>query len=112
MMRLHVLVNGRPLCTAARVIDGSLHAQVNFSPPIAALISEAGVRRVGYPLDAEVIGDCELEVMAQPPAESGYEYLGWAKMSLSLGDEVTIRVLGPGDSDEPVTKRPYEGEGF
>ncbi len=111
-MRLQVLVNGRVICTASRDVESSLHAHVNLHPPVAALIWEGGSRRIGYPLGAEAQGDCELEVMSQPPADSGYEYFGWTKMTLAPGDEVTIRVLGPGESDPPQTRRPYEGEGF
>jgi hypothetical protein len=105
MLRLQVLVNGCPVCTAARQEGGSLHAHVDLHPPVAALIWEDGARRIGHPLGAKVTGDCELEVMAQPPSGNEYEYLGWAKLTLKPGDEVTIRVLEPGESDPPVIRR-------
>jgi hypothetical protein len=108
MMRLQVLVNGRLICTAGREIGGSLHAEVRMDPPIAALIWESGVKRVGYPLGAKVIGDCELEVMAHHESGGEHKHLGWANIKLMPGDEVTIRVLGPGESDPPVTKQLHE----
>ena len=110
MIRLQVLVNGRTVCTAGVDEVGSLGAFVEARPLIAIHRWENGVKSIIYPLGEDVHEACELEVTAPPPDGNEEEHLEWAKMVLKPGDEVTIRVLGAGESDPPVLKNPFEDD--
>ncbi len=83
-LRFEVLVNGVRRCMAGSVGPGSLAAEVirwrsrsPDEPPESAHLIVQGSRT-----------DNDL-------------YIRWVAEDLNLGDEITIRVLGPGACDEP-----------
>lgn len=95
-IRLQVLLNGRTLCVAGLEEHGTL-----------TVTAEVGrVPGVANPFQPSVKPDDEryheLTVAAQTWITDNA--LQWAGESIGPGDEITIRVLGPGPSDEPAKR--------
>src|SRR3954452_22553845 len=97
-VRFEVSVNGRVRCVAGLNQAGTLNALLNywlFPPP------ETAWQKLFPTGPAEVPEGCVLEVNAEP-LQGETESVQWLHESLRPGDEVTIRVLGPGDMDPPA----------
>ena len=106
-LRLQILVNGRQLCVAGLEDTGSLVAKVEYSrlrrpkePAMPSLWAD-------LPIGGEK-EHCDLEVSGSSFFPSPSEILQWLREPLSLGDEITIRILGPGQMDEPRVWEPDE----
>jgi hypothetical protein len=97
-LRLQVIVNGRLRCIAGIDEPGDTSALIAYSffPPPETPWGEL------FPAaESEEPDRCELRVSADP-LHGEYESLEWLQELLRPGDEVTIRVLGPGEADPPV----------
>ena len=98
-VRFQVLVNGRPVCLAG--LDG---------------FGDLEVRARSTRLPADTLPEI---FTPDPPEEhldltvGGHDLaigdVGWGRVALSPGDEVTIRVLGPGPVDPPAEIHPPPG---
>jgi hypothetical protein len=83
MKAFHVLVNGKPLCTAGIGALGVLHVIVDW------------VRRKDEPREGEFdfsIGG--LDTVSE-------EHVRWSAPRIGVGDEITIRVVDSDDIDAP-----------
>ena len=84
-LRLQVTLNGRPVGTAGLDGTGYLNVLVRASRPadeLGPLPDESELIVGGFD---EALGD-----------------LHWARHLLNPGDEVTVRLLGPGPADPPA----------
>ena len=96
-IRFQVIVNGDIVTTAGLDEFGTL----------STLLSRT--LRPSDPLDDDVAVEAvSLNVAALHGA--GHEYLTWFNGPLKRGDEVTIRILGDGDIDDPASRRHLERE--
>jgi hypothetical protein len=97
-LHLQILINGRAVCTVG--LEDTCH--------LVAKVEYFRLRRPKEPVmptlwaDVPVGGDkesCDLEVRGSSFFPSLSEILRWLREPLSLGDEVTIRVFGPGPTE-------------
>jgi hypothetical protein len=101
MICFEVKVNGRHLCTAGVGEPGMLHAILGWvhwsrqdRPQGDSEVGKSSVK-----LDLTVSG-------STPHGEDGQEFFDWLKdHPISVGDEVSIRVLSKDGSDPPATRR-------
>lgn len=90
--RFQVLLNGQPVCVAGVADDSGA----------MAVITDWKMR----PKYDEFPGDVEFSVNASTGNSPNPRLYGWVRQALSPGDELTIRVLGPGDFDEAPLHKP------
>ena len=101
-IRLEVLVNGKRRCIAGVPEFGVLATIVDWvirnpkRKPKSYSVQEWSTQRLQMHVGGFRDGASE---------RSGAE-LGWVREDLKAGDEVTIRVLGPGRFDEPLRGAP------
>jgi hypothetical protein len=92
-VRFQVLVNGRPVCTAGLDGFGSLEARVSSTRLPAETLPAI------FPPEEHLdlfVGGHDLAIGD----------VNWGRVPLSPGDEVIIRVFGPGRADPPTEVDP------
>lgn len=93
--RYQVLMNGRALCTAG--VDD-----------IGVLITTLAWVKRKRRADDEVQGDADIlesHWLTVGGSDSVSDvFLKWSEEPLNPGDEITIRILGPGPVDEPMSE--------
>ena len=95
-IRYQVLMNGRAICTpGVEGLGGVL---------VATLTWTKRKRRIDddVPSDADILESHWLKVFGIDPATD--DHVSWSDEPLQPGDEITIRILGPGVADEPADR--------
>lgn len=110
-MRLEVQVNGDRAATVGLGGDGVLSAIVTWvrrSTPRSAGSAEAGGGGAGP--SGALAHDTEEEVAIEIAGLDGEarHHLTWLEQPLAVGDEVTVRILPPGDCDKPTVRWPMD----
>jgi hypothetical protein len=86
MKAFHILVNGKPCCTAGIGLMGVLHVIVNW------------VRRKGEPREGEFdlsVGGLDI---------TSEEHVRWSAPRIGVGDEITIRVVESDQINTPARR--------
>lgn len=99
VVRFEVLVNGRRVCLAGQAGDGCLSARVRYC-------RLAPLRAVGG-YDGDDGG--ESLVLAVFAHDDAVSEMRWVHAPLAPGDEVAVRVLGPGPSEPAAEVTPPPG---
>lgn len=104
-IRFEVLLNGQRVCTAGVPQYGVLATGVDWviRHPESKPRDYTPEQWSGQRLRLNVGG-----VHLTGPKDKDAHHIGWAYKDLQLGDEVTIRILGPGQFDEPLPPREDE----
>jgi hypothetical protein len=106
-IRFQFILNGQPLCVAGAEGFGVFSSCISW------------VRRAGDRYEAEKIKWATKEewsreslgVTAGTRDTKHPDHASWFDRELTVGDELTIRILGPGDCDSPNSNRQNDGEG-
>jgi hypothetical protein len=93
--RFEVLVNGKRACIAGQAGDGCLSVALQYcrlAPARSPEYSDEGTEST-----------C-LTVRAHDDAQGEMQ---WLQLPLQPGDEITLRILGPGPADTPAETFPH-----
>ncbi|AWM40383.1 hypothetical protein [Gemmata obscuriglobus] len=102
VVRFEVLVNGRRVCLAGQAGDGCLNAQVQYC-------RLAPLRLLRPVTDYDGDNGGESLVLAVFAHDDAAGEMRWTHAPLAPGDEVTVRVLGPGPSEPAAEVTPPPG---
>jgi hypothetical protein len=94
MKCFEVTINGKKACTAGVGNDGVLTAIISF---VKGARASDGTRSESESLGIEVGGLANIDAGTS-------EHRRWLQQDLSVGDELTIKVIEAVESDEPQTK--------
>jgi hypothetical protein len=102
-IRFRIVVNGEPLCMAGVEGYGSLSAILNwikrtpesYDGAIKDLAPGARSSREDW-LKESIVIDAGGRSAAYP------SYISWPVRELQIGDEISIEILGAGESDAPI----------
>ena len=94
-MRFELVINGQPVCIAGIKDYGVLTAILSW-----VLRDPAKYDANKHPA-IEEYSEEELNVHLCGLLNNG-EHVEWIKTQLQIGDEIRIKILGPGDIDNPL----------
>lgn len=104
--RFQLLINGEPRATAGLELLGVLHVSVQW---VLRDPREAPEKRKSTPEFNERDWICNRVTVDLGGLDSATdEHVKWLSSELRVGDEVTIRVLAPGEVDLPPTRYPVD----
>lgn len=107
--RFQVLVNGEVRGTVALETIGVLTAIISWVRRDPAVIPD-DLRRAPDFAEADWAGE-RIEVEVGGLDSFTRQNLKWLETELTVGDEVTVRVLSPGDFDHPLRREPIRDSG-
>lgn len=110
-IRFQILINGRAVCIAGVGAFGLLNAQIMRTRRTEKFFEEAQAKGPEYAgtLEEWMHEKLYIDVYAADWERDGHN-ASWLARGLKVGDEVTIRVLGPGEIDPPVNTIPPDAD--
>src|SRR5438128_351292 len=98
-MRFQVLVNGSPVCTSGQDAFGVLTAVLSWRK-----LDPTKIPPEKRAAPSKVSSDGELEFSVGGIDGTENVHTSWKVPPVGVGDEITIRVLAPGQFDAPTVK--------
>ena len=101
-MRIEVLLNGKRVAVAGVEEFGVVSAIVTWVKRRPGKVPEKVRSREDFDENEFLREECTLEVSGLDSVADRHR--GWAREALRAGAEITIRVLGPGEYNDPVER--------